>query len=250
MPADILVRPMNRYSDGALAIRRALGDRCRLSRTTATPRQYKHVINWGSTGNVILRDGVRLYNYPEAINRTTNKLSAFEAMKDKEVRVPETATKLEDNSTDIWLARTILNGSQGRGIVIIRPGDSVPDAPLYVKYVKKNLEYRVHVVDGEVIFVQQKRKRNGAEQNRDQKLIRNHDNGWVFAIENVNIGDDVKQECVKAVAALGLTFGAVDVIVGNADHLPYVLEVNTAPGIASPSLLQAYKNAFLKLTGE
>ena len=35
--------------------------------------------------------------------------------------------------------------------------------PLYVKYKKKKAEYRVHVFDGKIMDVQQKKKRRGVE---------------------------------------------------------------------------------------
>lgn len=233
-----------------MAIRRALGDNCRLARTERPLRRYRHVINWGST--VLIADGdYKVYNHPACIAKAKDKLVAFNTLKDAGVSVPDFLTILPDSREGIWLARTTLTGSQGDGIVVIRDGDTVPPAPLYVKYIKKTKEYRLHVVDEEVIFIQEKRRRNDAEQDRDQRLIRNHDNGWVFAIQNVEVPNErVKTECVNAVKALGLTFGAVDVVIGRRDNIPYVLEVNTAPGIESPTLLEKYTEAFRKLIGE
>lgn len=154
-----------------------------------------------------------------------------------------------EGSSDIWIARTVLNGSGGAGIIVVRPGDPIPDAPLYTKYVRKSREYRLHVVGGEVIFYQEKRKKNGVEQTRDQALIRNHDNGWVFAENDIrlpesSVWENVKATAVGAVRALGLDFGAVDLVLARDNATPYVLEVNTAPGIESTRLLEAYVRAF------
>jgi len=50
---------------------------------------------------------------------------------------------------------------------------------------------------------------------------------------------------VSAVEALGLTFGAVDLIVGDDGHT-YILEVNTAPA-CSPRTAREYVNAVVVL---
>ncbi|MNY63636.1 hypothetical protein D3C86_2006230 [compost metagenome] len=46
-----------------------------------------------------------------------------------------------------------------------------------------------------------------------------------------------------AVNAIGLTFGAVDVIWNEYRHQAYVLEVNTAPGLTGTTL-EKYAEAF------
>lgn len=103
----------------------------------------------------------------------------------------------------------------------------------------------MHVLGGVAAVVQQKRRRNGILQDTDQSLIRNYDNGWVFATQNVvysssTIEDSVKQQAIAAVQALGLDFGAVDICVNLEGSKAYVLEVNTAPGLSSPTVLAAY----------
>jgi glutathione synthase/RimK-type ligase-like ATP-grasp enzyme len=128
--------------------------------------------------------------------------------------------------------------------VVIRPGDTIPEAPLYVKYVPKVQEYRVHVYMEKVLFVQQKRRVNGAQRTANQNLIRSHENGWVYTIQNIEAPQSVLIESLSAVAALNLDFGAVDCIVGRDDDEAYVLEVNTAPGLQSPTLLNKYVSAF------
>jgi D-alanine-D-alanine ligase-like ATP-grasp enzyme len=103
----------------------------------------------------------------------------------------------------------------------------------------------VHVLGGVAAVVQQKRRRNNVELTPDQRLIRNLANGWIFAVDKVvfaspAIEQDVKQQAIAAVACLGLDFGAVDVIVDKDATKAYVLEVNTAPGLSSPTVLAAY----------
>lgn len=99
-------------------------------------------------------------------------------------------------------------------------------------------------MNGFVICVQQKRKESEAEQTADQKLIRNRSNGWVFTRNDIDpLPQDALTQAVNAVAALGLDFGAVDLVIGRDDELAYVLEVNTAPGLEGTTV-QDYANGF------
>lgn len=218
------------------------------------PAPYGLLLNWGcSTLEVKPKNGQVLLNPPEAVANAKCKLRTFRLFRDKGVPHPQFWTKEDvkeaERKSTILVARTTTRGSGGEGIVIIRPGDKVVDAPLYTKYIRKNAEYRIHVVRDEIVLIQQKRKENDAEQTEDQKLIRNYENGWIFAANNVEfISDEQKENCKKAAVAsvrsLGLDFGAVDLVVGLRDGLPYVLEVNTAPGLQSPTLLEGYSKVF------
>jgi glutathione synthase/RimK-type ligase-like ATP-grasp enzyme len=100
--------------------------------------------------------------------------------------------------------------------------------------VKKKNEYRVHVFKDAVIDVQQKRKRREADVDY---RVRNHEGGWVFCRENVDCPADVTREALKAVHALGLNFGAVDVGWNEHYEEACVYEVNSAPGLEGTTLL-------------
>lgn len=248
--ARILVRPPANPSNGAQTIRRVLGANARLSRRNPILRQFRFVINWGNRSPITADAGVRVFNKPEAITVASNKLSTFRRLQEAGVRIPQFYTEPPPATKNkIILARTNLTGSCGVGIHVVRPGEAMPRAPLYVDYIRKELEYRIHVAGGQVIFVQQKRKKSDREQTENEKLIRNHDNGWVFcpvAPDTVDAG--CRDAAVASVAAVGLDFGAVDCVVGRSDGNCYVLEINTAPGIESPQLTEAYRQAFTRMT--
>lgn len=245
----IAVRPMPRYSNGAITINKLLGSASKLVRRDPLPRQYHTVINWGNSSVIRSNNpdpNIRIINKPSAVAEASNKKASLMRMHMNGVRVPLTQTNPPDiQDGEIWLARTVLNGSGGQGIKVIRYGDTVPEAPLYTKYVRKTVEWRIHVAFGKAIFAQRKLRVNDADQTKDQKLIRNHDNGWVFGPRPIEeAGEEAVEQAIKAVSSLGLDFGAVDLVIGKRDGLPYVLEVNTAPGIESPTLEGAYEAAF------
>lgn len=149
------------------------------------------------------------------------------------------------------VARTILNGNSGVGIHLL-DGASLEQpliqAPLYVMYVPKKQEYRVHVFRNEVVDVQRKaRRKDVADENVNWK-IRNHSNGFIFARGEAlgDVPEDVLVQSKLAVVACGLDFGAVDVIFSDKEQAAYVLEVNSAPGL-SGSTLDGYVQRFREL---
>lgn len=234
---------IDRPSNSAATLAGALGvKRVRPSRLSVL--NYGTVINWGN-GNVPSTTA-RIINSPEAVRVASSKVSTFE-------RIPEQYRPRYSRtpfvpSSGILLARAD-GRSSGEGITVVRQGETPPPADFYVEYVRKEKEYRVHVAFGRAIHVQQKRKRREREYDRDASLIRNHSNGWVFTEVNVEfpsdaIRDAVLQAAIACVSAVGLDFGAVDLILERGTNRVVFLEVNTRPGIESTRTTQAYAGAF------
>ena len=245
--ARVLVRPPTRLSHGATVIRNVLAEYGKLSRRDPIPKQYRHVINWGNPIDFTRAEGVNVYNPPNAVRNAIDKIVALQMLKEAGVPTPEfsTAPPVERGKNAIWLARSTVSGSSGAGITIVREGDAFPAVPLYVKYIRKLEEIRVHVFQDRAILCQYKKRVADQEQTADQKLIRNYKNGWVFCPRDVEtLSNDITTAAINAVKVLGLDFGAVDMVIGKTDNLPYVLEVNTAPGLDSPSSIKAWGDAF------
>jgi glutathione synthase/RimK-type ligase-like ATP-grasp enzyme len=184
----------------------------------------------------------------------TSKLRAFERFKAAGIPTPEWTTNIEEarqwiSAGKIVVCRTLLNAHSGRGIVLLSEAMpnplNIPVAPLYVLYKKKRSEYRVHVFDGKVIDVSEKRRRNGSHILNPEGYIRNLANGWVFCRDGVVEPADLRDLATKAVSALGLTFGACDIIWNEHENKCYVLEVNTAPGLEGTTL-QRYMEAIVQ----
>lgn len=217
-------------SKGAKMLSEVLGARILRrvgSRWRGTARDY--MINWGSQR--VPNNGARIINDPRSVSRAANKISAFRAFREHQVRTPEWTTDRAvaqgwANTGTMVICRRLISASEGRGIEISNPNERVPDVPLYTKYIKKKHEYRIHVMNGEVIDYVEKRRRRGGINHP----IRNTANGYIFAREGVNVPEDVFVQARAAVRALELDFGAVDVIYNDRLRAGYVLEVNTAPG--------------------
>jgi glutathione synthase/RimK-type ligase-like ATP-grasp enzyme len=243
----IRIYSYNQGSRSAKALSEALGGKV-LKRVGSKYKQRPDdlIINWGA-GDCPFK-GRRVANQPEAIALAANKLTAFKKMEEHNVNMPAFYTKREDIPNDAYpvMARTVLTGHSGRGIVVCNGPDNLVPAPLYVKYVKKQDEYRIHVLrkPGEatsIISIQRKAKRRDVAQ--ADFMIRNLANGFVFVRDGVAPPEDVLEQSKKAVEALGLAFGAVDVIWNERQRKAYVLEVNTAPGLEGQTV-EDYANAF------
>lgn len=205
-------------------------------------------INWGDS-SANLEGHPVILNIPSAVALATNKHKFFDKLKGKPY-IPQYTTN--KNEALEWIKknkkvveRHKLQGHSGEGIKIATTEEELSDAKLYVRYVPKKEEYRVHVFEGEIIDVQQKRKKLDTEGvSNYNPFIRSHLHGWVFCRENVNPKSSVFDAAIDAVAALGLSFGGVDVIYNEHSDKPYVLEVNTAPGIEGETV-HIYTSTFL-----
>lgn len=201
------------------------------------------IINWGNSKTPSwLYSMYQIRNGPINVRVASNKLWTFTTLKEinsipeyTKVSIPDWATDVNEAKQwdGIVVCRTNLQGHSGNGIVIAHNPDEIVQAPLYTKHVRHKYEYRVHVMNGEVIDYVLKKKREGVDADT---LVRSYDNGWVFAREGVELPDDVKLQACNAVSALGLDFGAVDVAYREREDKAYVLEVNTAPGLIGTTL--------------
>jgi hypothetical protein len=229
---------------------------------TYVPKREHRVVNWGNGklpnwSSVATQRNVTILNKPAAVNIASNKLSALQALKTANIRIPEFTTNYRDAQRwldlgDVVVERHELRGNSGDGIRIVTYNDDemeqdLETAPLYTKFINKTAEFRVHVFRGEVIdYIEKKRMSADRRPFNYNKYVSSITCGWVFTHTNVRDIPEVRQLAIKAVASLGLDFGAVDIVY--ADGIPYVLEVNTAPGLSGVTLVK-YANAFRHFMG-
>jgi len=266
--------PYKFHSEGAKNLQLALqgvGVDCLRVRTDGRykPRADHLIINWGSSTGWPWRFpdcGELGLNEPCSVRTAANKLETFRAsliegggatMLSAEgdlFNVP--AWTVDKRMATHWVAtgkkvycRKQLTGHSGSGIVVASSIEELVDAPLYTVGIEVKGEYRVHVFrnpqgDYKVVDVQKKRRRDEALENESLNMdVRNLAGGWVFARNQVALGEPALEQARAAVEALGLDFGAVDLVLEKRTERPVVLEVNSAPGISSPTTLAAYVEA-------
>ena len=250
-----MLYPYKQGSASAKALADALGvRRIRLEGSMFKGDKSKVVVNWGSSTVSEEVSKCMVLNKPEAVAIAANKRLFFERVATLgAVNIPEFTTDkdvayswVEDGRTVI--SREKLTGHSAEGLVVL---DGEEDwahynhnaAKLYVKYIPKKDEFRVHVVCGEVVDIRRKSLNSSVNPTNVNWKVRNHANGFIFAKEGFETPDEVLQESLKAVALCGLDFGAVDVIWNNFRQKAYVLEVNTAPGLEG-STIDSYAEGF------
>lgn len=224
------------------------------------------VLNLGvGTAPVEFRQRELIYsNTPTAVRNCADKIATFAALRNSSVpHLPYAVgynvaeVNAIDNSPRQWLeadgkivARMTTTGHSGAGIQIVRRGTPIPAAPLYTRYFRKDAEYRVHVAFGEVILIQQKRKRDGAQQEGEQALIRTHANGWVFTVNDLscdtrNYRTNLVALALSAANAVGAGHCAVDILARHGDvNNMVVCEINSCPALEANTTLSAYTQAF------
>jgi len=233
-------------------------------RTGISPGIYtKYLINYGRNKLEGLDRYERIFNHPDNIKNASNKLKCLDILSDNFLPVVSFFTDEEmarNRASSQWvMCRTLLNSSSGKGIVLAKSPEEIVPAPLYTGYYKKRYEFRYHVVGDRVISVQQKKRLSSEEleargMTRGDSYIRNLDNGYIFAREGVTEIPEISEICIKAIKALGLDFGAVDVLAkrwvyDKPDGSFVICEVNTAPGLQGTTL-EDYTNAFKEVTHE
>jgi hypothetical protein len=256
------------HNNGQGAHNLAVAMGCRLvshSSEKNLPKKTEYVLNFGCSPDhpAILRaerSGVPVFNRPEHVATASSKLATFNAFATHAANngasrfYPKFYTDLaQANFASLvegktLVARQIDRGSSGAGIVVATPDDvrqqgGLPRARLYTEAIDKGREYRVHVGmsnTGDPRIIDITRKIRKPDATGDRPFIWNHDNDFIFVREGVNestIPRDLFQVAVRALRAVGLQYGAVDIVCPRRGRLAptqvacYALEVNSAPGM-------------------
>lgn len=257
----MILYPYNAGSESAKELAKALDvKRIKKEGSAFKGAAHKLVINWGNSMVTPEVAKCQVLNDPKAVEICTNKLKFFEFVHQKNmlimdnddsplnvVNIPWYSTSKDDaihlldvggrNNSKV-VCRTVLNGHSGDGIVIASRPDELVDAPLYVQYIPKKSEYRVHVMHGQVVDVQRKARDHSIPDDQVNWQIRNHKFGFVFVRDDnpEDIPKNVLTNALDAVKMVGLDFGAVDVIYNQKLGRATVLEINTAPGLTGTTL--------------
>jgi hypothetical protein len=226
---------------------RLLGHKAVVLRTDGSTRYCQQdgdlVVNWGSS-NCPLYAG--LLNHPNAVAVATSKTSTYRVLDDR--NVPTLQWTCEPHEAAGWFglgdtvyARRVDRGRSGVGIEVCTEPAQIPWSGCFYTRGVVGREYRVHVIKGRVVRVQKRYKDD------DGVAVRSHSNGYAFISSGFKTPAYLREVAMDAVRALGLDFGAVDLI-NCRERGPLVLEVNTACGMEG-STSQVYAFAMAMLGG-
>ena len=246
----MILYPYSNASQSAKALKDALGIKMiKKEGSRFKGGAHKTVINWGNARSTPEVDKCSVINHPSAVAVCVDKLKFYNTIPEF---VPpywtsrEPAEELVKEGFCI-VARTVLNGHSGEGIVIINSPEEMVDAPLYVQYVKKEQEYRVHIFNDEVFHVQRKARVKDIPDDQINWKVRNLAGGFIYQQNDFEVPESVLNYAKSCMVQVGLDFGAVDVIY-HQRYGTFVLEINTAPGLAGKTL-QKYKEQFERYYG-
>lgn len=178
------------------------------------------LIRWGNSRRGLLYH--KVVNERGALKLCVDKESSLVEMARQNIPVPMFL------NTPPCVARTRKH-SRGEGLWLCLQWSDVleaeREADYFVEYIPSRREFRVHVLGGKPILLQEKRLKDA--QGSMYRWVRNDGNGWGFrTIKEINA--EAVDIAVKSVAALGLDFGAVDIVESDFGKF-YALEVNSAP---------------------
>ena len=216
------------YSTTTKRTGKALAAACNIEHGTACPEGPDTVIRWGSSAGAPWAHS--LLNKQGSVSYAIDKRKALGLFRTHGIPCPSI---LSGAFSLPAIGRRRYHFAGKGAYYIAQESDlrRVPPDLFFVNYIPKAREYRVHVFDGNVIGVQRKLFKVGSR-NYDP-IVWNLGTNWFFRDEterNTRRHVTVSQLGIRAVHALGLDFGAVDIINGEDGNF-YVLECNTAPGL-------------------
>lgn len=209
----------------------------------STPQDQIPIIRWGSARFIELDNlylDTPILNHGDEIEFNLHKDWAHKKMLEAGVRAPAMWTDYmtakrasREMGTDFLRRRK--HHVQGKDIIRLNPRrDKLSRerrSGYYVQYLEKEAEFRLHIFQDKCIGVAEKVRREDEEASN---TIWNFENGWDLVYtpkdqreEDIPNYREMEGESIKALRALNLDFGAVDIIM--AENKPYILEVNTAP---------------------
>ncbi len=244
------------YSPGTSITGRALAERLGIPGGTTPPNTREDfIIRWGSTKRIPIKPS-RVINKLTNVALTADKLQSLAVLSNAGITTPEIITAAKADELRGYLGREKfpvlgrrIHHTQGRDIVLCLQAIDVRrvlnrgESDYFSVYIPTKREFRIHIFQGKNIRTNQKLLRDG---NIWVPFVRNFENGYVFGLPKKPLAPEQEQLAQKAVATLGLDFGAVDLIVSD-ENKSYILEVNTGPALQGENGLEAYTAEFQKI---
>ncbi len=185
------------------------------------------VIGWGSPFSEM--DGIKTIN-----EDVLKPMATMRRLAEKGLKLPRVYN--QDPGDPRYLPRKVGNSFS---MDVANP----PKNPDYwVERLSLVNEYRVHSFDSRSIGSGVRVKREGME---NHSWLRTYEMGWRLEYDEFESTKELRALAHKAVHAMGLVFGAVD-IGENADGIRYVLNVDASPVLGTEKMIQTYVKAINK----
>lgn len=215
-------------------------------------RSGDKVIRWGDRIDLGVSSNAIQYNTAQNLNHASNKKLAREILEKAGVAVPKLIKNDELYKADYPVVLRPSRHRAGLNFFVINSDEDLVKATSRFKskeeyYISevypKTEEYRVHCASGKALLI--KRKPEPPDKSVVAWNFHQNELPWT-TIERRNYDIDMVKMALKAVSALGLDFGAVDIMSKPTNKkLPkhVVIEVNTAPSY-TPYLILKYGTYF------
>jgi len=130
------------------------------------------------------------------------------------------------------LCRVLLQGQEGHGIIIADKVNDVVDAPVYVLYKEKTIEFRVNLYKRKYVNHREKRRKIGFEEvEGGDDRIRNIANGYVYCLPRMKIGQEIINTAIMASYVTDSDIVGVDIGYDKNTGEHFIIEVNSAPAL-------------------
>jgi len=192
----------------------------------------------GVAGDATVSYGVRLSPQKNVLNAMAgggNKYEELDRLAKAGIRVPWycRSSEIGTASPTLPLLGRRYNHRGGTDIRLCETPRSVrfwsQRRDFFTRFIDSDREYRVWVYRNSHLGTYEKVLRHAPK--RPGMVGRNHGNGYAFELVHAeNVPREAVAVACKAIGALGLDFGAVDIIHGR-DGEYYTLESNSAPGV-------------------
>ncbi len=226
--------------DGSL-----LADDLEIRRGKEVPPNIKGLIRYGNSYSISPTTPLIVVNKRTSISNAVNKLRSLELFKVAGLSIPE----LSDDPPCV--GRTIEH-TQGQGLWLCWNRQQVQEvrregANFFIKYIPTAMEWRIHLVGGEIPFIQRKytQRRNtsafaGIQGFRDE---------WhTQRLDPEEAPRELRRQSLIAIRCLGLETGALDGVEDLQGNI-YILEINSGPALPTRNVREPYVEYFKSRLG-
>lgn len=205
-----------------------------LSHTSTPSESVKRLLD-------ALNQNLTVLNYGNGVD----KLTQYAFFKEKNLSHPEWTTSKDEalqwqNEGHFVVARERIKSQAGGGVYVIEPGQLMPDAKVYTKYLKKKREFRVNIFKDKVVNIREKVK----QKKEGSTYIRNTANGYTTTHckpMSLSLTERLKALALEARKVSKSDFIGVDIGYNEFYDNAFVLEVNSGPSIEGSSVLDFVK---------